>query len=123
MPKPSRPARPRRVLLLLLVAVAALLGGSTAAMAADPAPQVPENVVSPLGGVESPAVVLEGLLYLGDSAALETIHAEYENMAPPTPLPPMLAVSGDVPEGDQWVYDWKWDGVRAIVGIEAKSVT
>ncbi len=72
--------------------------------------------------LESPAVVLEGLLYLGDSAALETIHAEYENMAPPTPLPPMLAVSGDVPEGDQWVYDWKWDGVRAIVGIEGGEV-
>jgi cell division protease FtsH len=34
-----------------------MLGGAATAMAADPAPQVPENVVSPLGGVESPAVV------------------------------------------------------------------
>lgn len=57
MPKPSRPARPRRVLLVLLLALAAMLGGAATAMAADPAPQVPENVVSPLGGVESPAVV------------------------------------------------------------------
>ncbi len=29
----------------------------------------------------------------------------------------MLAVSGDVPEDDEWVYDWKWDGVRAVIGI------
>lgn len=57
MPETSHPARPRRVLLLLLVALAALFGAATAAMAAGPAPQVPESVVSPLGGAQSPAVV------------------------------------------------------------------
>lgn len=34
----------------------------------------------------------------------------------------MLAVSGDVPEGDDWAYEWKWDGVRAIVGVAGPEV-
>ncbi|EID56538.1 non-homologous end-joining DNA ligase [Saccharomonospora xinjiangensis] len=34
----------------------------------------------------------------------------------------MLAVSGDVPEGEDWAYEWKWDGVRAIVGVGGGKV-
>ncbi|WP_197320110.1 non-homologous end-joining DNA ligase [Saccharomonospora sp. NB11] len=34
----------------------------------------------------------------------------------------MLAVPGDVPSGDDWAYEWKWDGVRAIVGVAGDEV-
>jgi bifunctional non-homologous end joining protein LigD len=30
---------------------------------------------------------------------------------------PMLAVAGDLPEGPQWCYEFKWDGVRALVSV------
>ncbi len=46
------------MLLLALALVAAALGGGvTTASAAEAAAQVPDNVVPPLGGVESPATV------------------------------------------------------------------
>jgi bifunctional non-homologous end joining protein LigD len=32
----------------------------------------------------------------------------------PENVAPMLATSGDLPEGDHWAYEIKWDGVRAI---------
>lgn len=41
---------------------------------------------------------------------------------PPAPLAPMLAVPGGVPEGEQWAYEWKWDGVRAVVGLAGDEV-
>ncbi|MBW3661394.1 MAG: hypothetical protein KY397_07160, partial [Gemmatimonadetes bacterium] len=35
------------------------------------------------------------------------------------PLSPMLATAGDgVPLGDDWRYEVKWDGIRAVVAIE-----
>ncbi|WP_183659509.1 non-homologous end-joining DNA ligase [Prauserella isguenensis] len=34
----------------------------------------------------------------------------------------MLATSGDPPAGPGWAFEWKWDGVRAIVAAEAGGV-
>lgn len=33
---------------------------------------------------------------------------------PGAPLKPMLAVTGELPSGPDWAYEFKWDGVRAI---------
>jgi len=57
VPSPSARLRPRRVLVATALAAAALLGLVGTALAADPVAQVPANVTSPLGGVESPATV------------------------------------------------------------------
>ncbi len=42
------------------------------------------------------------------------------------PLPelikPMLAVAGPLPEGDEWAYEMKWDGVRAVTYVEGGRV-
>lgn len=40
----------------------------------------------------------------------------------PEPLPPMLATLGEVPTGEQWAFEWKWDGVRAVVGSNGDRV-
>ncbi len=32
---------------------------------------------------------------------------------------PMLATAGDLPTGTQWAYEFKWDGIRALVDISA----
>ncbi len=29
----------------------------------------------------------------------------------------MLATAGDLPEGSQWAYEFKWDGVRALLSV------
>jgi bifunctional non-homologous end joining protein LigD len=34
----------------------------------------------------------------------------------------MLATTAELPSGDRWAYELKWDGVRALVAIEAGSV-
>jgi bifunctional non-homologous end joining protein LigD len=34
----------------------------------------------------------------------------------PINLKPMLATAGPLPGGDKWIYELKWDGVRALVG-------
>lgn len=34
------------------------------------------------------------------------------------PIEPMLAVAAPLPSGDEWVYEFKWDGIRAIAAIE-----
>lgn len=39
----------------------------------------------------------------------------------PVPLP-MKATAGDLPEGPGWVYEVKWDGMRAIVSIDRGAV-
>ena len=32
------------------------------------------------------------------------------------PVEPMLAkLSNDIPDGEQWIYEPKWDGFRALV--------
>jgi len=36
---------------------------------------------------------------------------------PEIPLP-MKATAGDLPEGEGWVYEVKWDGMRAVVSVE-----
>ena len=35
------------------------------------------------------------------------------------PIRPMLADSGELPVGDDWVHEFKWDGVRAVVEWQA----
>jgi bifunctional non-homologous end joining protein LigD len=34
------------------------------------------------------------------------------------PIEPMLAVAAPLPSGDEWVYEFKWDGIRAVAVIE-----
>jgi len=36
----------------------------------------------------------------------------------PVGLRPMLARAGELPIGDGWAYEVKWDGFRAIVSTE-----
>ena len=36
----------------------------------------------------------------------------------PTGLSPMLATAGALPLGEQWAYEVKWDGVRALVAVD-----
>jgi bifunctional non-homologous end joining protein LigD len=42
------------------------------------------------------------------------------------PLPdlvrPMLAVAGELPVGDGWAFEFKWDGVRAVLYVEGGRV-
>jgi bifunctional non-homologous end joining protein LigD len=41
------------------------------------------------------------------------------NPSPRESTKPMLATLGDLPTGDDWVYEIKWDGVRARVEIDS----
>jgi bifunctional non-homologous end joining protein LigD len=44
----------------------------------------------------------------------------------PDSLPPMLAVAGDLPpvrDDEQWSYEYKWDGVRALAFVEGGRLT
>src|SRR5262249_41993625 len=38
------------------------------------------------------------------------------------PVAPMLATPGPVPTGPGWAFEFKWDGVRAIVGVAGDRV-
>lgn len=38
------------------------------------------------------------------------------------PFPPMLATLGQVPRGPRWAFEWKWDGVRALVAVHEGRV-
>ncbi|MTK02816.1 non-homologous end-joining DNA ligase [Micromonospora sp. CP22] len=38
---------------------------------------------------------------------------------PGAPFKPMLAVTGQLPTGPGWAYEFKWDGVRALADIAA----
>ncbi|MGH2905916.1 MAG: non-homologous end-joining DNA ligase [Solirubrobacterales bacterium] len=38
-------------------------------------------------------------------------------------ITPMLASSGPLPEGDDWVYEIKWDGWRVLVSLTEDGVT
>ena len=56
------------------------------------------------------------------------IHRMGEPLDPAAePLPgfvaPMLSRSGDLPTGPGWVYEVKWDGVRALAGSEPGRLT
>lgn len=42
---------------------------------------------------------------------------EQGQVALPAPLVPMLATSGTPPAGPGWAFEFKWDGIRAVVGI------
>lgn len=41
----------------------------------------------------------------------------YSQKVPGAPLKPMLAMTGQLPAGDGWAYEFKWDGVRALADI------
>jgi bifunctional non-homologous end joining protein LigD len=36
---------------------------------------------------------------------------------PGAPIKPMLAMTGELPQGAGWAYEFKWDGVRAILQV------
>jgi bifunctional non-homologous end joining protein LigD len=38
------------------------------------------------------------------------------------PVPPMLATLGTLPTGGGWAYEYKWDGVRAVVYVSGDDV-
>lgn len=40
----------------------------------------------------------------------------------PEPVAPMLATAGQPPSGAGWAFEWKWDGVRAIVAAAPGAV-
>ena len=40
-------------------------------------------------------------------------------MVPGAPMKPMLAMTGQLPAGAGWAYEFKWDGVRALADIVA----
>ncbi|MGC4745406.1 non-homologous end-joining DNA ligase [Micromonospora sp. DT201] len=40
---------------------------------------------------------------------------------PGAPIKPMLAMTGPLPAGDGWAYEFKWDGVRALADISGGS--
>ncbi|MFJ8819163.1 non-homologous end-joining DNA ligase [Amycolatopsis thermoflava] len=40
----------------------------------------------------------------------------------PTPVTPMLATDDPPPEGERWAYEWKWDGMRAVVAVTPERV-
>jgi bifunctional non-homologous end joining protein LigD len=39
----------------------------------------------------------------------------------PQKLAPMLATAGELPLGPGWVYEAKWDGIRAIISIDSDA--
>ena len=41
----------------------------------------------------------------------------------PTFIPPMLLTSGTLPSGDTWTYEVKWDGCRAQLRYDGRSVS
>ncbi|WP_326561324.1 non-homologous end-joining DNA ligase [Micromonospora sp. NBC_01796] len=41
---------------------------------------------------------------------------------PGAPLKPMLAMTGELPSGPGWAYEFKWDGVRALAQINDGAV-
>jgi bifunctional non-homologous end joining protein LigD len=43
-------------------------------------------------------------------------------MSFPEPVPPMLAMPGTLPAGGGWAYEYKWDGVRAVVYVSGGEV-
>src|SRR5689334_25318322 len=40
----------------------------------------------------------------------------------PGVVPPMLATLGALPTGGDWAYEYKWDGVRAVVYVDGQDV-
>lgn len=42
---------------------------------------------------------------------------KYSRDVPGAPLKPMLAMTGQLPAGAGWAYEFKWDGVRALADI------
>ena len=40
----------------------------------------------------------------------------------PAPVMPMLATAGKVPTGPGWAFEFKWDGVRAVVAAAGDQV-
>lgn len=42
---------------------------------------------------------------------------KYSREVPGAPLKPMLAMTGQLPAGAGWAYEFKWDGIRALADI------
>src|SRR3954447_23034993 len=42
----------------------------------------------------------------------------HRQRALPAPIVPMLATPGPVPTDDGWSFEFKWDGVRALVALD-----
>ncbi|MEO5936205.1 MAG: non-homologous end-joining DNA ligase, partial [Terriglobales bacterium] len=58
----------------------------------------------------------------GGGAELEQIPGATKT-AMPTKLEPMMAfASSSLPSGPEWIYEVKWDGVRALAFVEGKKV-
>lgn len=53
---------------------------------------------------------------MAQARATKTAHAV--DASPTFGLSPMLATLGELPEGEEWVYEIKWDGVRALARID-----
>src|SRR5262245_46533533 len=47
--------------------------------------------------------------------------ATKQSGSPPV-LKPMLATLGKMPTGSRWTFEFKWDGVRAIVTVDGDTV-
>ena len=45
-----------------------------------------------------------------------------DESALPEPVAPMLATAGRVPRGPGWAFEFKWDGVRAVVATAGDAV-
>lgn len=94
----------------------------------------------PDGGLEEPrkfALIHTGgdgrsdanwLIHLMQDGAKKATHARStpsKKARPPKPIQPMLASSGteaDLDTGDDWAYEMKWDGIRAVVHLEGGKV-
>ncbi|MGN6089106.1 MAG: non-homologous end-joining DNA ligase [Actinomycetales bacterium] len=55
---------------------------------------------------------------------IHRMDAPTDPTAEPLPelVPPMLATAGDLPVGEQWSFEMKWDGVRAVAYLDRGSL-
>jgi len=43
-------------------------------------------------------------------------------LAPPSPIEPMLAkLTSEIPDGDGWLYEPKWDGFRCLLYFDGEN--
>lgn len=90
-----------------------------------------EELASPVDGLVFPPLVS------GSALVFATILSVYRPWGPGAPrvgqagrvdvelpglLRPMLATAGSVPAGDGWAFEFKWDGVRAVLAAAGGQV-
>jgi bifunctional non-homologous end joining protein LigD len=63
--------------------------------------------------------VAGGPLFAGRATLLSVRYREQQ----PTFIPPMLLTSGPLPSGDAWTFEVKWDGCRAQLRYDGRSVS